>query len=127
MNWTKEEKNWTQHTQGKNKVYDQLPTDETIVIENDGIEEVDRYKYLGQTVIMENQTREEVMIRIKAGWGCFGRFKDILCDLKLQMSLTRRMYDLCVIPTLTYGAETRTTTARKETYHSTKSNGKKNA
>ena len=64
---------------------------------------VDRYKYLGQTVMMENQTREEVMIRIKAGWSCFGRFKDILCDRKLPMSLRRRMYNQCVIPTMTYG------------------------
>ena len=45
-----------------------------------------RYRKGGQVqipiVMMENQTREEVMIRIKAGWSCFGRFKDILCDRK---------------------------------------------
>ena len=52
-------------------------------------------------VMMENQTREEVMTRIKAGWSCFGRFKDILCDRKLPMSLRRRKYDQCVIPTMT--------------------------
>ena len=89
-------------------------SDKTIVIENDIIEKVDRYKYLGQTVMMENQTREEVMIRIKAGWSCFGRFKDILCDRKLPMSLRRRMFDQCVIPTMTYGAETWTTTKQLE-------------
>ena len=64
-------------------------SDETIVIENDVIEKVNRCKYLGQTVMMENQTREEVMIRKKAGWSCFGRFKYILCDRKLPMSLRR--------------------------------------
>ena len=70
-----------------------LKSDETIVIENDVIEKVDRYKYLGQTVMMENQTREEVRIRIKVRWSCFGRFKDILCDRKLPMSLRRRLFD----------------------------------
>ena len=25
MNWTEGAKDWTQHTQGKNKIYDQLP------------------------------------------------------------------------------------------------------
>ena len=30
------------------------------------------YKYLGRTVKME------VLIRIKTGWNCFGRYKDIL-------------------------------------------------
>ena len=67
--------------------------------------------------MMENQAREEVMIRIKAGWSFFARFKDILCDhgdRKLPMSLIRRMYDQCVIPTMTYGAETWTTTKQLE-------------
>ena len=93
----------------KTKYMTNFKSDETIVIENDVIEKVDRYKYLGQTVMMENQTREEVMIRIKAGWSCFGRLKDILCDRKLPMSLRRRMFDQCVIPTMPYGTETWTT------------------
>ena len=42
-------------------------TDESIVSENDEIETVDSYKYLGQTVKMEDSIREEVLIRIKAG------------------------------------------------------------
>ena len=55
------------------------------------------------------------MIRIKAGWSCFGRFKDILCDHKLPMSLRKRMCDQCVIPTMTYGAlKTWTTTQQLE-------------
>ena len=45
-------------------------SDETKVIGNDVIVTVDRYKYLGQTVMMENQTREEVMIRIIANYQC---------------------------------------------------------
>ena len=47
---------------------------EIIEIENETIENVDRYKYLGQTVSLDEHTREEVMMRIKAGWGCFGRY-----------------------------------------------------
>ena len=60
--------------------------------------------------MMENNTRKEVMIRIKAGWRCFGGFKDILCDSKLPMHLRRRVFNQCVMPTITYGAETWTTT-----------------
>ena len=62
-------------------------TSDTIKIENEEIEKVNQYKYLGQTVKLEDHTREEVNIRIKAGWSCFGRYKDILCDQKLPMSL----------------------------------------
>ena len=89
-------------------------SDEVIVVENEVIEKVDRYKYLGQTVMMEDHTREEVTIRIKAGWSCFGRFKDILCDKKLLITLRRRMYNQCVLPTMTYGAQTWTTTKQLE-------------
>ena len=50
-------------------------TNESIEIENEQIEKVESYKYLGQTVKMLDNTREEVLIRIKAGWRCFGMYK----------------------------------------------------
>ena len=67
----------------------------------------------------EHIAREEVLIITKAGWSCFGRYKDILCEQKLPMCLRKRMYDQCVIPTMTYGgggygAETWTTTKHLE-------------
>ena len=99
---------------GKTKYMTNFQSDEIITVENDTIEKVDRYKYLGQTVMLNEHTREEVKIRIKAGWSCFGRYKDILCDTKLPMSIRRRMYNQCVIPTMTYGAETWTTTKQLE-------------
>jgi hypothetical protein len=95
---------------GKTKFMTNYPTEESIEIENDQIEKVDSYKYLGQTVKLEDNTREEVMIRIKAGWSCFGRYKDILCDSKLPMTLRSRVFNQCVLPTMTYGSETWSTT-----------------
>ena len=99
---------------GKTKYMANYESNDTIEIDNEPIEKVDRYKYLGQTVMLDDHTREEVMIRIKAGWSCFGRFKDILCDTRLPMSIRRRMYNQCIIPTMTYGAETWTTTKQLE-------------
>ena len=99
---------------GKTKYMTNFQSDEIITVENDTIEKVDRYKYLGQTVMLNEHTREEVKIRIKAGWSCFGRYKDILCDTKRPMSIRRRMYNQCVIPTMTYGAEIWTTTKQLE-------------
>ena len=85
-------------------------TNESIVVKNDEIEKLDSYKYLGQTVKIEDNTREEVLIRIKAGWSCFGRYKDILCDKNLPLILRRRVFNMCVLPTMTYRCETWTTT-----------------
>ena len=55
---------------GKTKCMTNFQSDETIEIDNQTIEKVDRYKYLGQTVMLDGYTREEIMIRIKAGWIC---------------------------------------------------------
>ena len=55
--------------------------------------------------MLDDHTRE-VMTRIKTGWSCFGRYKDILCDQKLPMCLKKITYDQCVISTITYGAKT---------------------
>jgi len=95
---------------GKTKYMSNYQTNKTIELENELIECVESYKYLGQTVKMENNTREEVMLRIKAGWSCFGRYKHILCDKSLPMTLRKRVYNQCVLPTMTYGSETWTTT-----------------
>ena len=80
---------------GTTKFMTNFQTNESIVVENDAIEKVDSYKYLCQTVKMEDKTREEILIRIKAGWSCFGRYKDILCDKKIPMILRKRVFNMC--------------------------------
>ena len=54
-----------------------------IKIQNERIEKVEEYKYLCQTLKMQDTTKEEVLTRIKVGWGLFGRYKEIFCDRKL--------------------------------------------
>jgi len=99
---------------GKTKYMTNFKTEETINIEDHEIERVEEYKYLGQTLKMEDCTSEEVMRRIKSGWSCFGRHKDILCNKNVPMSLRRKVYNQCVLPTMTYGSETWSTTKHLE-------------
>ena len=91
---------------GKTKFMTNYDTNESIEIENEQIEKVESYKYLGQTVKMLDNTREEVLIRIKAGWRCFGIYKEILCDSKVSLTQRKRIFNQCVLPTMTYGCET---------------------
>ena len=114
---------------GKTKFMTNYDTNSTITVEGHSIEKVEEYKYLGQTLKMKDCTHEEVMKRIKSGWSCFGRHKEILCDKKIPMTWRRKIFDQCVLPTMTYGAETWTTTkkTRKATTNNTEGNGKKNA
>ena len=47
----------------------------------------------------------EIIRRIRMGWGAFGRHSQIM-NSRLPLSLKRNVYNSCVLPVLTYGAET---------------------
>ena len=86
-----------------------------VKIEGIKIEKVDQYIYLGQTIVMEDRTANDVQLRIKAGWSVFGRYKDIFQDKEIPMCLKRKVFNQCINPTLTYGCQTWTLT--KELVH----------
>ena len=81
-------------------------TSESIAIENEQIEKAESNEYLGQTVKMLNNTREEVLIIIKAGWRCFEMYKEILCDSKESLIQRKRIFNQCVLPPINCGCET---------------------
>ncbi|XP_072016915.1 uncharacterized protein [Amphiura filiformis] len=99
---------------GKTQFMTNFETKETITIANHQIKKVHNYKYLGQTLRMDTNTAEEILIRVKAGWRCFGMHKELLTDKNIPLSLRRRVYDQCVLITMTYGAETWSTTKEME-------------
>ena len=70
------------------------------------IEKLINYKRLGQTISMENRTRQEVSIRIKAGWSVLGMYREIFLDMHLPMSLKRRVFNQCILAAMTYGSQT---------------------
>ena len=53
---------------GKTKSMTNIDTTDNIQMEGTEIEKVTNYKYLRQTVAMENKTRQKVLIGIKRGW-----------------------------------------------------------
>ena len=81
-------------------------TNESIEIENEQIEKVESDKYRSETVKMLDNIRKEVLIRIKAGWCCFNLCKEILCDSKVSFIQRKRIFNQCVLPTMTYGCDT---------------------
>ena len=82
---------------------------EDIQIDQEKIEEVTEFKYLGQTTHLKNTTKEEIYARIRAAWSCFAKQKqkqkpkEILQDRQLPISLKKQEMDRCVLPTMTYG------------------------
>ena len=72
--------------------------------------QIDSYRYMGQTIAMKIRTRQEVSIRIKAGWSVLLKYREIFLDRHLPLSLKRQVSNQCVSPAMTYGCQTRSLT-----------------
>ena len=94
----------SRYIQEKTKFITNMDTTDNIQI--NGTEKVANYKYLGQTIVMENSTEQEVSIRIKAGWSVFGMYREIFLDRHLPVSLKRKVFNQCGLPAMTYGCQT---------------------
>ena len=95
---------------GKTKFMTNYETAQKIEVEGIEIEKVDHYKYLGQTIAMADRTANEAQERIRAGWAVFGKYKEIFRNEELPICLKRKVFDQCLIPTMTYGCQTWTLT-----------------
>ncbi|GFN80043.1 endonuclease-reverse transcriptase [Plakobranchus ocellatus] len=91
---------------GKTKYMTNYITERPIVIDNENIELVPKYTYLGQTTTMKNRTNEEIITRIRKAWYTFGKYRDILQDTTLPITLKIKIYDQCITTTMTYGCQT---------------------
>ncbi|KAI8420615.1 hypothetical protein MSG28_007859 [Choristoneura fumiferana] len=67
-----------------------------VIVGSDVLEVVDHYVYLGQVVQLG---------RIQLGWAAFGKLRDVFSS-NIPQCLKTRVFDQCVLPVMTYGAET---------------------
>ena len=74
---------------GKTKYMTNHADSEDILIDQQKIEKVTEFKYLGQTTHLKDTTKEEIYARIRAARSCFGRNKEILQDKQLPISLKK--------------------------------------
>ncbi|CAG9125592.1 unnamed protein product [Plutella xylostella] len=66
---------------------------------------VDEYIYLGQIASFENRQDKEVERRITNAWKSFWSMKDLMKGT-LPLTLKRQLIDMCILPVVTYGAQT---------------------
>ena len=70
------------------------------------IENVQGYVYLGQHYSLnENNQDKEIQRRIMAGWAAYAKHRDIFKS-NIAICLKRQAYNSCVLPAMTYGADT---------------------
>ena len=91
---------------GKAKFMTNIDTTDNIQTNGTEIEKVTSYRYQGQTIAVENITKQEVSIRIKAGWSVFGKYREIFRDRHLPTTLKRKVFNQCVLPAITHGCQT---------------------
>ena len=89
-------------TKTKVMVVDNTP----INVNNVLIENVPGYVYLGQHYSLKEKNQDkEIQRRIMAGWAAYAKHRDIFKS-NLAICLKRQVYNSCVLPAMTYGAET---------------------
>ena len=85
-----------------------------INVNNVLIENVDAYAYLGQRYSLKEKNQgKEIQRRIMAGWAAYAKHWDIF-NSNLAIYLKRDVYNSCVVPAMTYGAETWTLTKQAQ-------------
>lgn len=80
--------------------------EEPIVINNNLIEYVQEYTYLGQVISPVDQTSREMETRIGNAWKRYWTFKEIMKNKEMSILIKRKLYNACVLPVLTYGCQT---------------------
>lgn len=94
----------------KTKFMTNLVPSGNILVDDKVIEMVDKYTYLGHEIRIsrDNQTCE-LSRRTNLAWAAFGKLRDVLKG-DLPICLKRKVFNQCVLPVMTYGAETLTLT-----------------
>lgn len=77
-----------------------------IKINNQPVEYVDEYIYLGQIISHTDTTTKEIKRRTANGWKRYWSLKEIMKSTDLSISIKRKVFNTCVLPCITYGCET---------------------
>ena len=88
-------------------------TEDIIKLDNQELEYVNEYTYLGQTMSFNNATRKEIQRRISAAWSKFWGLKFILTSKAYSIKMKKDIMDSCILPLLLYGAQTWALTSRE--------------
>ena len=85
-----------------------------IYVNNVLIENVQCYVYLAQHYSLKETNQDKaIQRRIMAGWAAYAKHRDIFKS-NLAICLKRQVYNSCVLPAMTYGAETWTLTKQAQ-------------
>jgi len=83
-------------------------------IDNNSIERVEEFKYLGTTLTYKNSIQEGIKSRLKLGNACYYSVRNLLSFSLLSKKLMIKIYRTIILPVALYGCETWLLTLREE-------------
>lgn len=86
-----------------------------VSVRNEGIEQVDRFVYLGSIMTEDGRCEEEVKRRIGIAKSAFNSIKSLVCNRSLSFRIRLRMVKCYVLSTFMYAAETWTMNKKTRT------------
>lgn len=84
-----------------------------ILLDSNQIEYVDEYTYLGQIIAPANQMQKEINTRISKAWQRFWSLKEVLKNPHMPLINKTTVFNSCILPVLTYGAQTWALTSKQ--------------
>ncbi|EYC35149.1 hypothetical protein Y032_1133g3663 [Ancylostoma ceylanicum] len=88
--------------------------DSEIKLNNQIVERVEHYVYLGQAIRMDNDLQLELSRRRRAGWTAFSKVDVLLKNQDIPAQTKSRLFHSSVLPALLYGCETWNLTKAEE-------------
>ena len=75
-------------------------------VDNNSIERVEEFKYLGTTLTNQNSIQKEIKNRLKLGNACYHSVQKLLSSSLLSKNLKFKIYRTKILPVVLYGCET---------------------
>ncbi|CAK1595272.1 unnamed protein product [Parnassius mnemosyne] len=90
----------------KTKIMTNSPQKDIIRINNQQLEYVNEYIYLGQLISPTENMQKEIERRIANTWKKFWSLSEIMKNKEMPMSEKRKVFNSCILPCLTYACQT---------------------
>jgi len=89
-------------------------SDESIMVEDGTIEEVESFCYLGDVLDRDCTADAAMRARISAAWGKWREISSLLCNSGIPLRRRATVYDACIRSVMLYGSETWPVTKKLE-------------
>jgi hypothetical protein len=88
--------------------------DQNIRVANESFENVTKFRYLGKTLTIQNDIRDEIKSTLSSENACYHSLQNVLSSRLIPKNLKIKIYKIQILPVVLYGCETWSLTLREE-------------